>query len=74
MHNVINYDSATDLKWADETDCRHFNQPVQCEATPYRSIDGSCNNLKYPKKWGVAMTPFRRALPPTYEDGKLMYK
>ncbi|KAK7580575.1 hypothetical protein V9T40_001204 [Parthenolecanium corni] len=69
VHNVINYDSATDLKWADETDCRHFNQPVQCEATPYRSIDGSCNNLKYPKKWGVAMTPFRRALPPTYEDG-----
>ncbi|XP_047481343.1 chorion peroxidase-like isoform X2 [Penaeus chinensis] len=35
---------------------------------PYRSIDGSCNNLANPK-WGAAMIPFRRFLDPAYEDG-----
>ncbi|XP_063589602.1 chorion peroxidase-like [Penaeus indicus] len=35
---------------------------------PYRSIDGSCNNLANPK-WGAAMIPFRRFLDPAYDDG-----
>ncbi|XP_069975779.1 salivary peroxidase/catechol oxidase isoform X2 [Penaeus vannamei] len=40
-----------------------------CSPTfPYRSIDGSCNNLANPK-WGAAMIPFRRFLDPAYEDG-----
>ncbi|XP_068234436.1 myeloperoxidase-like [Palaemon carinicauda] len=42
---------------------------LQCSATnPYRSIDGTCNNLQYPK-WGSAMSPFVRYLLPAYEDG-----
>ncbi|XP_042870127.1 chorion peroxidase-like isoform X2 [Penaeus japonicus] len=40
-----------------------------CSASfPYRSIDGSCNNLANPK-WGAARIPFRRFIAPAYEDG-----
>lgn len=39
-----------------------------CFHMRYRSIDGSCNNLKYPK-WGSALSPFYRLLPPMYENG-----
>ncbi|KAH9282854.1 Peroxidasin [Echinococcus granulosus] len=39
-----------------------------CFHTQYRSIDGSCNNLKYPK-WGAALSPLYRLLPPVYENG-----
>ncbi|XP_037781147.1 chorion peroxidase-like [Penaeus monodon] len=42
--------------------------PVCSPGFPYRSIDGSCNNLANPK-WGAAMIPFRRFLDPAYEDG-----
>ena len=45
----------------DSTKCDHM--------TPYRTIDGSCNNLKYPH-WGKAMRPFARELFPDYADGK----
>ncbi|XP_066972309.1 peroxidase-like [Macrobrachium rosenbergii] len=42
---------------------------VRCSATePYRSIDGTCNNLQHPK-WGSAKIPFVRYLLPAYEDG-----
>uniref|UniRef100_A0A0X3Q4L9 Ig-like domain-containing protein n=1 Tax=Schistocephalus solidus TaxID=70667 RepID=A0A0X3Q4L9_SCHSO len=39
-----------------------------CFHLRYRSIDGSCNNLKNPR-WGTALTPFYRLLPPVYENG-----
>ncbi|VDN99872.1 unnamed protein product [Rodentolepis nana] len=39
-----------------------------CFHMRYRSIDGSCNNFKYPK-WGSALSPFYRLLPPVYENG-----
>lgn len=42
-----------------------------CLPTPFRSADGSCNNLLHPFKWGVALRPFRRILPPDYADGKI---
>lgn len=35
---------------------------------PYRSLDGSCNNLAYPW-WGAANTPYKRLLRPAYDDG-----
>lgn len=35
----------------------------------YRSYNGTCNNLKFSSTYGVAYTPFRRALPPNYADG-----
>lgn len=44
---------------ADCTSCFHRN---------YRSIDGSCNNLNNPLQ-GSANSPFKRLLPPSYEDG-----
>ncbi|KAK4872137.1 hypothetical protein RN001_016261 [Aquatica leii] len=35
----------------------------------YQSYDGACNNLNNPFLYGVAYTPFRRALPAVYADG-----
>lgn len=45
------------------------NSQNPCEALPYRSADGSCNNFDHPRSWGVAMRPFRRHLLPDYSDG-----
>lgn len=39
-----------------------------CFHLRYRSIDGGCNNLKFPR-WGAALSPFYRLLPPMYENG-----
>lgn len=35
---------------------------------PYRTYDGSCNNLKH-TGWGKSNMPYTRILPPDYEDG-----
>lgn len=44
--------------------------PPPCDSDyPYRSADGTCNNLKNPT-WGAAFTQFRRAMPPDYGDGE----
>ena len=40
-----------------------------CPPSPYRSHDGSCNNLRQPL-WGRAFTPLRRFIPAEYHDGK----
>ncbi|XP_043587451.1 peroxidasin [Bombus pyrosoma] len=39
-----------------------------CYHNKYRSIDGSCNNLRHPT-WGSSYTGFRRVLQPIYENG-----
>jgi hypothetical protein len=41
-----------------------------CLFSPFRSADGSCNNMLHPFTWGVALRPYRRSLPPDYADGK----
>uniref|UniRef100_A0A1Y9H2I9 Peroxidase n=1 Tax=Anopheles dirus TaxID=7168 RepID=A0A1Y9H2I9_9DIPT len=41
----------------------------QCTSSPYRSFDGTCNNLLNPS-WGAANTPFVRIVPAKYADGK----
>jgi len=38
------------------------------QSYPYRSLDGSCNNLNYPW-WGAANTPYKRLLRAEYDDG-----
>lgn len=35
---------------------------------PYRSQDGTCNNLNVPI-WGRSLVPFKRLLPAVYGDG-----
>lgn len=35
--------------------------------SPYRSLNGSCNNLKNPT-WGMANSPYRRITPAEYDD------
>ena len=47
-----------------------------CPETPkcnpnnkYRTIDGSCNNLRNPK-FGQVFTPLRRLIPNAYADGE----
>ncbi|XP_004526120.1 peroxidasin [Ceratitis capitata] len=39
-----------------------------CYHSKYRSIDGSCNNLRNPW-WGASLTAFRRIAKPIYENG-----
>lgn len=43
-------------------------QKICDHATPYRSIDGSCNNLHNPF-WGASFRAFDRIIPASYEDG-----
>lgn len=42
--------------------------PINAARLRFRSIDGSCNNLKH-TGWGKANSPYSRILPPDYEDG-----
>lgn len=42
--------------------------PAQCTNSKYRTLDGSCNNLKYPQ-WGAANTRYGRLVAPRYADG-----
>ncbi|KAL0851618.1 hypothetical protein ABMA28_007396 [Loxostege sticticalis] len=43
--------------------------PDPCAPSKYRTLDGSCNNIEHPLRWGVSNTPFRRVLPADYGDG-----
>uniref|UniRef100_A0A8D8RDW0 Peroxidase n=1 Tax=Cacopsylla melanoneura TaxID=428564 RepID=A0A8D8RDW0_9HEMI len=58
----------------------HYSKPVSapsdvcksvqlpCTDNKYRTIDGTCNNLKY-GNWGTPKTKYGRLLPPKYADG-----
>lgn len=42
---------------------------MECNAKyKYRSLEGTCNNLRHPK-WGSKLQPFGRLLPADYVDG-----
>ncbi|XP_063421509.1 peroxidase-like protein isoform X2 [Mytilus trossulus] len=53
--------------WSSLVDCRNFTGTCD-ENYPYRSADGSCNNVDYPE-WGKSFTPQERFVPAHYEDG-----
>uniref|UniRef100_T1IPA1 Chorion peroxidase n=1 Tax=Strigamia maritima TaxID=126957 RepID=T1IPA1_STRMM len=44
------------------------NPPPRCYHSPYRSVDGTCNNIKHPN-WGSANSAFNRRISPRYSDG-----
>ncbi|KAL0279639.1 UNVERIFIED_CONTAM: hypothetical protein PYX00_001148 [Menopon gallinae] len=56
-------------EWFSEEGVCLRESAVECAPSPHRSFDGSCNNLRHPKSWGVALRPFRRILFPDYTDG-----
>lgn len=68
---VLNNENTT------EDEENHFikRQRLQCHIDCYsrpmnfRSIDGICNNLKYPCR-GAVNAPFRRLLPADYANGR----
>ena len=47
-----------------------LDNPPPCALSRYRTMDGTCNNLEYPLRYGVSKTPFRRVLPADYGDGE----
>lgn len=40
----------------------------ECDRSLYRTIDGTCNNVKN-ALWGSTYSPLQRAVPPDYADG-----
>ena len=54
-----------------ESGCRKaeiINSCFHSTVNKYRTIDGTCNNLRN-RLWGAAHTAFRRLIPSNYEDG-----
>lgn len=41
---------------------------IKCQKSRYRTINGTCNNLRNPT-WGVTTNTYRRILPSKYGDG-----
>ena len=55
-------------KGSNEVKCP-FPKKTKCDKNlEYRSLEGTCNNLKNPL-WGSIETPFKRFLGPAYDDG-----
>ncbi|KAK3887752.1 hypothetical protein Pcinc_008156 [Petrolisthes cinctipes] len=74
--NITRETSSFDSRWIGDLSSSPYcdqerlrPRPSPCNPThPYRSVDGTCNNIDNPN-WGASFTPFRRAMPPEYGDG-----
>ena len=50
-------------------ECPMTKRDIHCDKRAlYRSIDGSCNNIRHPE-WGQANQPLARMLDPQYNEG-----
>ena len=47
--------------------CPFKKQPACDFSAPYRTLDGSCNNMRIPW-WGQAEMPYKRIVEPQYAD------
>jgi len=57
--------------WTAPTPACWIKPAPRCDPnSPYRTIDGSCNNLNNPT-WGQSVRPIGRRLPPKYNPGTL---
>jgi len=54
--------------WSDNNLCLDTQYNCKC-SDPWRTADGSCNNLNNPT-WGKANRAHKRLLPPHYGDSK----
>ncbi|XP_013192872.1 peroxidase [Amyelois transitella] len=54
------------IRLRDGSTCKPLR--ISCSSSNYRSIDGSCNNLRRPG-WGRRGAPFTRIATPRYADG-----
>ncbi|XP_044742884.1 chorion peroxidase isoform X2 [Chrysoperla carnea] len=63
----IELDVANNIETPFNENCLPF---VKCDFinSPYRTVDGSCNNVAKPSL-GLLSSPFSRLLPPAYDDG-----
>ncbi|XP_071089130.1 salivary peroxidase/catechol oxidase-like [Haliotis cracherodii] len=50
-----------------ELECGYSHEELCKSSSPYRTADGSCNNLDH-TTWGKASIPMRRWLDPAYDD------
>ncbi|CDW54501.1 animal hem peroxidase family protein; animal haem peroxidase family protein [Trichuris trichiura] len=79
---IVLFEDATSRRLTSARDMVTSNQQLGCQREQdgancrrnlcfhalYRTMDGTCNNLRNPL-WGAAGTAFQRILPPVYEDG-----
>lgn len=56
-------------EWAHCSQLSNQNNNTNCQTNvKFRTLDGSCNNFLHPQR-GSSLQPFRRILPPVYDDG-----
>ena len=61
-------DGLTKFSLEQTSAAQHCPKSPSCKISKYRTIDGSCNNLKRPL-WGKSHTAFNRLHPADYADG-----
>ncbi|XP_071089093.1 chorion peroxidase-like [Haliotis cracherodii] len=66
----ISLDDISTSKYQDKHTIRR--RSIDCKQDAgYRTMDGSCNNARWPT-WGSTNQPFKRFIHPAYDDGKFV--